>query len=109
VDAAEYFAGSKGGKTGLSYDSMDGEISAGITPTGARKSSVALTAAGGTFLARGMPAAVKESGKMQRTVLIQFDSLQAALAAYDSAGYQEAMRELGNNAVVRDIRIIEGV
>ena len=68
-----------------------------------------LTAAGGTFLARGMPAAVKESGKMQRTVLIQFDSIQAALAAYDSAGYQEAMRALGNNAVVRDIRIIEGV
>ncbi|NBO41948.1 MAG: DUF1330 domain-containing protein [Betaproteobacteria bacterium] len=68
-----------------------------------------LTAAGGTFLVRGMPAAVKEHGKMQRTVLIQFDSLQAALAAYDSAGYQAAMKELGDNAVVRDIRIIEGV
>lgn len=68
-----------------------------------------LTASGGTFLVRGMPAAVKEHGKMQRTVLIQFDSLQAALAAYDSAGYQAAMKELGDNAVVRDIRIIEGV
>ena len=41
----------------------------------------ALTAAGGTFLARGMPAAVKEGGKMQRTVLVSFDSLDAALAA----------------------------
>jgi uncharacterized protein (DUF1330 family) len=68
-----------------------------------------LTAAGGTFLVRGMPAAVKEHGKMQRTVLIQFDSLQAALAAYDSAGYQAAMKELGDNAVVRDIRIVEGI
>jgi uncharacterized protein (DUF1330 family) len=56
-----------------------------------------------------MPTAVKESGKMQRTVLIEFESIQAALAAYDSAGYQEAMHELGDNAVVRDIRIIEGV
>lgn len=69
----------------------------------------ALTAAGGTFLARGVPAKVKESGKMQRTVLIQFESLQAALDAYDSPAYQAAMHELGDNAVVRDIRIIEGV
>ncbi|MCE2678355.1 MAG: DUF1330 domain-containing protein [Burkholderiaceae bacterium] len=69
----------------------------------------ALTAAGATFLARGMPAKVKEGGKMQRTVLIEFESLQAALDAYDSPAYQEAMRELGDNAVVRDIRIIEGV
>jgi uncharacterized protein (DUF1330 family) len=69
----------------------------------------ALTAAGATFLARGMPAKVKEAGKMQRTVLIEFESLQAALDAYDSPAYKEAMRELGDNAVVRDIRIIEGV
>jgi uncharacterized protein (DUF1330 family) len=68
----------------------------------------ALTAAGATFLARGMPAKVKEGGKMQRTVLIEFESLQAELDAYDSPAYQEAMRELGDNAVVRDIRIIEG-
>ena len=69
----------------------------------------ALTAAGGTFLARGMPAAVKEGGKMQRTVMIQFDSVQAALDAFDSPAYQEALKALGNNAVVRDIRILEGV
>jgi uncharacterized protein (DUF1330 family) len=56
-----------------------------------------------------MPAKVKEGGKMQRTVLIEFESLQAALDAYDSPAYQEAMREFGDNAVVRDIRIIEGV
>ena len=69
----------------------------------------ALTAAGGTFLVRGMPAAVKEHGKMQRTVMIQFDSVQAALDAFDSPGYQEALKALGPNAVVRDIRILEGV
>ncbi len=69
----------------------------------------ALLAAGGTFLVRGMPAAVKEHGKMQRTVLIEFENIQAALDAYESAAYQEAMHELGDNAVVREIRIVEGV
>jgi uncharacterized protein (DUF1330 family) len=68
----------------------------------------ALMAAGGQFLARGMPSAIKESGKLQRTVLIEFESLQAALYAYESEAYQLAMKELVGNAVVRDIRIIEG-
>jgi uncharacterized protein (DUF1330 family) len=69
----------------------------------------AIQAAGGTFLARGMPAAVKESGKMERTVLIEFVDLATAMKVYDSPGYQEALVALGNNAVVRDMRIIEGV
>jgi uncharacterized protein (DUF1330 family) len=68
-----------------------------------------LTAAGGKFLARGTPAAVKENGQQERTVLIEFENVAAALAAYSSPGYQEALVALGNNAVVRDIRIIEGV
>lgn len=68
-----------------------------------------LSAAGGKFLARGMPAAVKENGLKMRTVLIEFESLDAALAAYDSPGYKEALAKLGSNAVVREIRIIEGV
>ena len=38
----------------------------------------AIQAAGGTFLARGMPAAVKENGKMERTVLIEFADLATA-------------------------------
>ena len=68
----------------------------------------AIQAAGGTFLARGMPAMVKEHGQMQRTVVIEFPSLDAARAAYDSAGYKEALAALDTNAMVRDIRIIEG-
>lgn len=74
----------------------------------AKLAGPALTAAGGRFLARGLPAAVKEQGKSQRTVIVEFDSLQAALAAYDSPGYQEALAALGPNGVTRDIRIIEG-
>ena len=75
----------------------------------AKLAGPSLTAAGGKFLARGVPSAVKENGLQQRTVLIEFESVEAALAAYDSPGYKEALAALGTNAVVRDIRIIEGV
>ena len=75
----------------------------------AKLAGPSLTAAGGKFLARGVPSAVKENGLQQRTVLIEFESIAATLAAYDSPGYKEALAALGSNAVVRDIRIIEGV
>ena len=66
----------------------------------------AIQAAGGQFLARGMPDAVKEAGENNRTVLVQFDSLEEARAAYASSAYQEALSALGDGAV-RDLRIIE--
>jgi len=69
----------------------------------------ALQAAGGTFLARGIPAIAKEGGLLQRTVLIEFDSVAQAEAAYASEGYKEALKALGVDSVERDIRIIEGV
>jgi uncharacterized protein (DUF1330 family) len=75
----------------------------------AKLAGPALAAAGGRFVVRGMPSAVKEAGLMQRTVIVEFDSLQAALAAYDSPGYREALAALGTDAVVREIRIVEGV
>ena len=68
----------------------------------------ALRAAGGKFLARGMPAATKEGGINQRLVLIEFPSVEAAQAAYKSEGYKKALEALGDDAVERDIRIIEG-
>ena len=67
----------------------------------------AIAAAGGKFLARGMPAKTYEAGLAQRTVVIEFDSVVQAQAAHDSPAYQEALRVLGN-AAERDIRIIEG-
>lgn len=63
---------------------------------------------GGRFLARGAPARVFESGVMERTVVIEFGSVEQAVAAYESTGYQEALRALGDGAV-RDLRIIEAV
>lgn len=74
----------------------------------AKLAGPALQAAGGRFLARGMPAKAYEAGLSQRTVLIEFDSVDKAVAAHDGAGYQEALRVLGNT-VERDLRIVEGV
>ena len=42
-------------------------------------------------------------------MLIEIDSVEAALAAYDSPGYKLALVALGSNAVMRDVRSIEGV
>src|SRR5438270_12761714 len=68
----------------------------------------AMQAAGGRFLVRGMPAKTYENGLNQRTVVVEFDSLERAVAAHDGPGYQEALRVLGN-AAERDVRVVEGV
>lgn len=67
----------------------------------------ALTGAGGTFLARGMPEQTYEAGEATRSVLIEFDSVDAARAAHDSPAYQEALAALDGGAV-RDLRIVPG-
>lgn len=73
----------------------------------AKLAGPALTAAGGRFLARGTPAATYELGVKQRTVLIEFESVEQAVAAHDSPAYQAALDALGDGAE-RDIRIVEG-
>ena len=73
----------------------------------AKLAGPAIAAAGGRFLARGMPAQVYEAGLKERTVLIEFDSVEAARAAHDSPAYQEALAALAGGAD-RDIRIVEG-
>jgi uncharacterized protein (DUF1330 family) len=65
----------------------------------------AMEAAGGRFLARGLPAAVFENGRQERTTVIEFPSVDAAVAAYHSPAYQDALRALDGSAD-RDIRII---
>jgi len=68
----------------------------------------ALREAGGTFVARGLPAQTYESGENTRTVLIEFESVEAARAAHESPAYQEALAALDGGAV-RDMRIVPGV
>ena len=73
----------------------------------AKLAGPALEAAGGRFLARGLPARVYEGGLNERIVVLEFASVAQAVAAHDSAEYQQALRALGNGAD-RDLRIIEG-
>jgi uncharacterized protein (DUF1330 family) len=68
----------------------------------------AMRSHGGRFLARDLPTKVFESGAMERTVLIEFDSAAQAVAAYDSPAYRTALRALGDGAE-RDLRIIEAI
>ena len=63
---------------------------------------------GGRYLARGTAAAAYEAGQKERIVISQFPSAAKAIAAYESAAYQAALKTLGNGAV-RDIRIVEGL
>ncbi len=74
----------------------------------ARLAGPAMREAGGRFLARGQPARVFEAGLTERTVVIEFDSVDQAIAAYESPAYQRALRELGDGAE-RDLRIVEAV
>jgi uncharacterized protein (DUF1330 family) len=74
----------------------------------ARVAPAAISAHGGKFLVRGMPSKTFEAGLNQRTVVIEFDSVEQAVAAHDSPAYQEALVALGDGAE-RDIRIVEGV
>ncbi|MBA3524254.1 MAG: DUF1330 domain-containing protein [Geodermatophilaceae bacterium] len=68
----------------------------------------AIEAAGGRFLARGNAAAAFEQGNLLRTVIIEFASVEAAVAAHDSSDYQRALAALGDGAV-RDIRVVEAL
>jgi len=74
----------------------------------AKLAGPAITAAGGRTLARGVAAQVYEAGLAERTVLIEFDSLEAARAAYNSPAYQDALTKLVGGAD-REIRIVEGL
>jgi uncharacterized protein (DUF1330 family) len=74
----------------------------------ARLAGPAMEAAGGRFLARGVPGAAFEHGSTLRTSLIEYPSVEAAVSAYESPAYQEALAVLGD-AAERDIRIIEAL
>jgi uncharacterized protein (DUF1330 family) len=67
----------------------------------------AVRAGGGRGLARGFPAKAYEAGMNERVTLIEFDSLEQAIKARESAAYLAAFAKLGD--VVRDVRVIEGL
>ncbi len=74
----------------------------------AKLAGPAVKANGGRILARGGRVQSLEGGIEERTVVIEFDNFDAALAHYNSDAYQEALEALGDGAV-RDMRVVEGV
>jgi len=73
----------------------------------AKLATPAIQAGGGRFIARGTPYRRYEAGLDQRTVVIEFDSVESAVATYESPGYQAALKVLAGGAE-RDLRIVEG-
>ena len=68
----------------------------------------AIEAGGGRVLLRGTAVKAYESGQLERTVVIEFNSVEHAIAEHDSPAYQEALKAL-EGGVVRDMRIVAGV
>ena len=74
----------------------------------AKLAGPAIDAAGGHFLARGNAAHAFEAGQLERTVVIEFESVEKAAACHESAAYQAALKALHGGAI-RDLRIVPGV
>ncbi|WP_033211740.1 DUF1330 domain-containing protein [Kitasatospora phosalacinea] len=72
-----------------------------------RLAGPAVRAGGGRVLVRGGRVAVHDAGIAERTILVEFDSFEQAVAARESAAYQEALAVL-SDGVERDFRIVEG-
>ncbi|HXJ53837.1 MAG TPA: DUF1330 domain-containing protein [Burkholderiales bacterium] len=74
----------------------------------AKLAAPAMQKAGGRYIVRGMPSKTYEKGMNQRVVILEFDSVDKATAAHESADYQVALRALGDGAD-RDMRLVEGL
>ncbi|MBV8833056.1 MAG: DUF1330 domain-containing protein [Acidobacteriaceae bacterium] len=68
----------------------------------------AVEAGGGKPLINTGRGESRESGLKQRVVIIEFESLEKAVAAYESDAYKSALNALGSGAE-RDFRIVEGL
>jgi uncharacterized protein (DUF1330 family) len=68
----------------------------------------AVQAFGGRTLIRGGRVVARDAGIAERTVLVEFDSFEQAVAARESAAYREALVAL-SDGVERDFRIVEGI
>jgi uncharacterized protein (DUF1330 family) len=68
----------------------------------------AVQAGGGHALSLGGRVVAHEAGITQKVVLIEFDSFEQAVAAYESEAYQKALLALPDG-VERDFRIVEGI
>lgn len=74
----------------------------------AKHASVAIEAGGGRFVVRGVPVRTHEAGIADRSVVIEFESVEKAIATYEGPAYQAAYRILEGKAK-RDVRFVSGV
>ena len=83
----------------------------GAMDTFVKLAASAIEAAGGRILARGGRVEAFEAGIPERTVLVEFDDFDGAVAAFHSDAYQEALKSLGEGWDARDCdtRIVEGL
>ena len=73
----------------------------------AKMGPAAVAPFGARILTRGAVAAY-EHGRKERIVIVEYPSLEKAIAARNSAAYGEALKALGDSAA-RDVRIVEGL
>ena len=63
---------------------------------------------GGKYLARATASMAYAGGLKDRIVISEFPSVEKAREAYESAGYKNALKALGDGAE-RDVRIVAGL
>jgi uncharacterized protein (DUF1330 family) len=73
----------------------------------AKLATPVVEAHGGRFLSRGTAVRVYEAGLKERSVIVEFASVEDAIAAYESPEYKKAIDVLGE--AKRDVRILEGI
>ena len=56
---------------------------------------------GDVFLVRGGRVIPKDDGISERTVIVEFDSLDSAIAAYESDAYQRALEKLKGTSHIK--------
>jgi uncharacterized protein (DUF1330 family) len=69
--------------------------------------TTALEALGGRVIVGGKPATTHEAGVDQSVVVVEFENVEKAIAAYESDRYRPALKAL-DDAAQRDLRIVEG-
>ncbi len=74
----------------------------------AKRAGPAVMKNGGKFLARGGRYEILEGEEYPRNVVVEFASLDQALACYHSPEYQEARSFLKDSAE-REIALVEGI
>ena len=72
------------------------------------KATAAISKHSGKFIVRGGKNITLEGNQSQRTVIVEFPSLEEANKCYNSGEYQEAHNIL-KGSVKRNLQIIEGI